>query len=127
MGKKIAGTVKELLLAGIPFDLPADNNFTEMGSDVENELIASTGQHMIKKTKRAETIEGITILADVNDRILLKELSESIEPFSMSYTTADGSVFSATGTIDFENRETEENRATIKLLPVGEWTPFIAS
>jgi hypothetical protein len=41
---------------------------------------------------------------------------------TMSYTTADGSSFSATGWIHIESRETEDYKASLELHPRTDWT-----
>jgi len=40
---------------------------------------------------------------------------------TMSYQTADGSTFSATGWIHFDTRETEDYKATLELHPRNDW------
>jgi hypothetical protein len=45
----------------------------------------------------------------------------------MSYTEASGDVYRASGWIEFESHETEENRATIQMHPRNDWSAFLAS
>ena len=40
---------------------------------------------------------------------------------TMSYQTADGSTFSATGFIHFESRETQDYKASLELHPRNDW------
>jgi hypothetical protein len=41
---------------------------------------------------------------------------------TMSYQTADGSIFSATGWIHIDSRETEDYKASLELHPRTDWT-----
>jgi len=123
----VSGTPKKLILNGITFDFAADTNITEIGSTHENEVVPTSGRNFLKQTKRAENREGVTVIANGAEREILKELAESQAAFSMSYETAAGDVFRTVGWIEFESRETEENRATIQLLPRDPWNSFLAS
>lgn len=123
----ISGTPRKVTLDGITFDAMADTNITETGGAFENEAVPTSGRNMKKMTRRPENREGVTLAANGNERALLKELSERTTDFPMSYTTAAGDVYRADGWIEFENRETEENRATIQMHPRTTWVPFIAA
>lgn len=123
----IAGTPKKLILNGITFDFAADTNISEIGSSYENEVIVTSGRNILKQTKRSANREGVTIIANGAERELLEELAESATPFSMSYELASGDVYRTVGWIEFENRETEENRATLQLLPQTKWESFKAA
>ena len=121
----LSGTLKSVVLDGIPFDVAADTNVTEIGSNVESESIPSSGRNMRKMTKRPENREGVTLLCNDAERVLIKELAERTVDFPMSYETAGGSVYSCNGYIEFESRETQENKATIQMLPRVGWDEFI--
>ena len=127
MAKRVSGSIRKATLDGVPYEVAADSNISEVGSAYQNELVPSSGGNMRKMTKRAEQREGLVLLVDASERSNLRTLADRDTAFPMSYTTADGSVYRATGWIEFENRETEENRAAITLLPEGEWEEFIAS
>lgn len=123
----VAGTPKKLILDGITFDFAADTNISEIGSSYVNEVIPTSGRSFLKQTKRTENREGVTIIANGAERELLKALAERQTAFSMSYETAAGDVFRTVGWIEFETRETEENRATLQLLPQAPWDSFLSS
>lgn len=121
---KTSGSVRKLLLDGVEFDVTSDANFSEVGGAFEKEMLATSGENMLKTTRRSQTVEGVVLSVSDSDRVLLKNLSEQTDDFPMSYTLADGSSRRASGHIEFEARETEEGKATIKLLPRGEWSDF---
>lgn len=126
MGLDTSGTLKSVVIDGTSFDVVADTNVTEIGSNIESESIPSSGRNMRKITKRAENREGIVLICNDGERPLLKALAETEEDFAMSYTTSSGSVYVAEGWIQFETRETQENRATIQMHPRNGWAEFIA-
>ena len=123
----VTGTLINVVLDGIPFDVMADTNVSEVGSIFANEAIPTSGRNIQKKTKRVEAREGVVLACNGNERDILKILSERTDSFSMSYVTAAGDTFSAPGWIEFENRETEEGRATIQMLPEDTWSQFVAN
>ena len=122
----VTGTPRKVVLDGITFDVFADANITEIGSAYENENIPTSGKNMLKKIRRSQNRESVVVAANGAERDVLRTLSERTIPFSISYELASGDIYRATGFIEFENRETEENRATIQLLPENEWTAFLA-
>lgn len=126
MAKDIVGAIRKVTLDGVSFDCFSDTNITEVGSQWQNESIPTSGRNMRKMTKRAENREGIVIAANGAERDILKELSERQTDFTMSYETAAGDVYRCSGWIEFENRETEENRASIQMHPRNTWEPFLA-
>lgn len=125
MAKNISGSIRKLTLDGTSFDVMADTNITEVGSAYENDSVPTSGTNMRKMTKRAENREGIVVACNGSERDLLKGLSERNTDFPMSYETAAGDVFRSTGWIEFENRETEENRASVKMFPRVKWSQFV--
>jgi hypothetical protein len=116
------------VLDGVTYDVPGDINISEMGSGFENSLIPTSGRNILKQVKRAEIREGVILIVDDFEMATLKELAERLEEnassFPMSYQTAARVTKRATGWIEFANRETEENRAAITLLPEGSWSTF---
>jgi hypothetical protein len=122
-----AGTIRKVTLDGISFDAMADTNISEVGSAFANENVPTSGRNLRKMTKRSENREGVVLAANGAEREVLKELAERTTDFPMSYETAGGDVYRATGGIEFENRETEELRASIQMLPRLGWDPFLAA
>lgn len=123
----ISGTLKKVTIDGTTFDVMADTNVTEMGSGFLNEAIPTSGRNMKKVTKQANIREGIVIACNGAERELLVELNDRTTDYSMSYEDAAGDVFRTTGWISFENRETEENRATIQMHSRDNtWDSFLA-
>jgi hypothetical protein len=127
MAKDISGTIRKVTLDGVTYNVAADANITEVGSAYQNESVPTSGQNMRKMTKRSENREGIDLIVNGDERDNLKMLAERVDDFPMSYETAAGDIYRATGWIEFESRETQDNKATVQLLPRDNWESFIAS
>ena len=127
MAKNVSGSIRKLTLDGVTFDVLGDANFSETVSAYESEAVPTSGVNIRKMTKRAKIVESVVVGANGAERDQLKALAERTTDFPMSYETAGGDVFRAQGWIEFENRETEENRASLQLHPRADWTSFIAS
>ncbi len=123
----VAGTIRKVILDGVTYDAMGDTNITEVGGAFENESIPTSGRNIKKMTKRPENREGVVIACNGAERELLKELSERLTDFTLAYQTAGGDTYRAVGWIEFENRETEENRATVQLHPRSTWDAFLAA
>lgn len=127
MARKIAGSLLGLTLDGIPFTPNSEADINEMGSGTETTAISTSGANAFSKVKRAETREDVGITADADERILLEELADRLDPFPMSYTDASENVYTAVGLIEFVNRQTATNLSVINMIPQGKWEPFVAS
>ena len=119
-----SGSNRKTTINGFVFDIFADANFNETGSKYENDRIPTSGKSFKKMTKRVEKVESVILKANSEERQILRDLSDAIEDFPFSYMTADGSTRRANGSIFFENRETEENRATVQYHPAEDWEEF---
>jgi hypothetical protein len=126
MAKNIVGSIRKVTLAGLTFDVMADTNITEIPSNYENENVPTSGRNMKKMTRRSQDREGVVVACNGSEFNNLKTLAESTIPFTLSYENMAGDTFRAVGGIEFENRETEEGRASLKLLPEREFSQFIS-
>ena len=120
----IAGSIRKLTLDGISFDVMADANFNKTGSSTENDRIPTSGKSFKKMTKRVQKVESVVIKVNTDEDEILEGLADRLEDFPMSYTKADGSVYRATGSIEYESSETMENRGTVQLHPSDGWEKF---
>lgn len=121
-----AGSLRGVKLNGIPFDVMADAN-AKQNPKKEKEGIATSGRTLIKVTKKVPTKEAIDLACNPSEFEVLEDLNES-NRFSMSAIYADGSVYRATGTINLEGgHESETNKATIVMIPVGKWELFASA
>lgn len=123
----VVGSLRKITLDGTTFDVFSDTNINEVGSEYENEGVPTSGRTMRKMIKRVQIRENIVIPCNGEEREILKALADSKSDITMSYETAGGDVYRAVGFINFESRETEEERATIKMIPRGnKWESFLA-
>lgn len=124
-----SGTLRGVTLDGLAFRVPADINVTLNLSEYENENIPTSGKSVHKKTLRSPDAEGVVLIANPIEQETLRTLAGRLEAFPISAELADGSVWRTTGTINFENVETQENRATVRIMPdraVDAWELFAA-
>ena len=122
----VTGTIRKVTLDGVTYDVFADSNIKAMPSAWENSAVPTSGRNMRKMVKRAQTRESVVLVANGAEQEALRNLAESTKDIPMSYETAAGDVWRATGFIEFESHETEENRATVQLIPRQGWEPFLA-
>lgn len=122
----VTGTPRKVTLDGVTYDVFADTNIKATVSAFENTAVPTSGRNMRKMVKRPQSREGITLVANGAELEALQSLAERLDDFPMSYETAAGDVYRATGFIEFESHETEENRATVMLHPRQGWESFLA-
>jgi hypothetical protein len=122
----VTGTLRNVTIEGISYRAAADTNVTFMVSKFENSVIPTTGKGMKKKVRRTPAMENVVLICNPVEIDQLRVFADSLEDLKFAVTLADGSLYRGEGAIEVENVETEENRVTCQLLPVGDWTPFTA-
>jgi hypothetical protein len=125
--ENISGTPRKLTIAGTTFKVPGDFNATMNFSPFETEGIATSGGTMFKMTLRVPTGEGINLICNDDEETLLNNIAQRRDNYSIAVTLASGKTMVTTGKINYENLETEENRASIILIPdrsINAWKKF---
>lgn len=122
--KKAAGSIRKLTIEGISFDVAADATFSEVFTIFENAMIPTSGAAMRKMTKRIPTVEGVVLITDADERLVLKDFAEGIDNVKITYQNAATDSYRCEGTIEIEGNETEENRTACTIQPAGDWTKF---
>jgi hypothetical protein len=120
-----SGTPRKVTIDGETFNVAADANFAQTPGQT-NEGVRHTGGTLMKSTLNVENVESVTLIADGTQFESLKEKSKRDVNYPMSYELASGDVYRAPGMITLDNRETEENRVDITMIPDGEWEPFLS-
>jgi ribosomal protein S7 len=121
-----SGSTRKCQLGGITFRVAADANLSQIFTKFENDMIATSGDGMRKMTKRIQTLESLDLITNALERDQLKVISEAIANTTISVTNAAGDVADATGCIEIEKYESEENKTTVKFCPVADWVVSIA-
>lgn len=124
MAKDTVGSILKVTLDGVTYKAAADSDLAQMNGKFTNEAVVTSGGNMQKKTKRAETVESVDLVTNVLEHEQIVALSQRTAFFPMSYVTADGSVYRATGFIDLERRQTADGKTTIKMIPRYGWDLF---
>lgn len=120
----VSGSIEKLIFDGTTFDVPHDANFSEVPSGVENEMMPTSGDSVLKQTKRSQNVEGVIVIADPVQSEQLRLLSTRKTTYPISYETAEGATRTTVGTIQLETKETETNRVSLTILPLKNWTTF---
>lgn len=120
------GSLRKVTIDGVSYDVMADTNITFKRSRFEKEGIPTSGNPLIKMTKRIQTVESVDLGCSVDEMEELSSKADSIADVTMAFELADGSIYRGTGHINFEQYESETGKITLTLIPVGDWTPFPA-
>jgi hypothetical protein len=126
MSVDTTGSLRKVTLDGITFDTAADADVSQIRGQFTNSGTPSSGRNMKKSEKRVEEVSGVDLLTNAEEFETLKALSERTKDFPMSYTTAAGDVYRASGFIDLEKRQTQDGKTTIKMIPRFQWEVFVA-
>lgn len=124
MSKKISGSIRKCTVEGVAFDVAADANLTHVFTIYENSMVPTSGNGMRKMTKRIPSIEGLVLVCDANERLVLKDFAEGLDDVKVTVTLASGDSYRCEGTVEIENNESEENRTSCAIHPRGDWTKF---
>lgn len=122
-----SGSIRKLIIDGISYTVAADANFAKTPKYAK-EGIATSGDNMIKFTKQHGSVESVTVVASSDEFETLETVRDSLEEITMSYTLADGSSYTAPGSIHIDNYESEEGRVDLMLIPTDPdgWQRFAA-
>ena len=120
----VSGTPRRVTLDGVTYNVAFDANFSQT-PPVNTEGIRHTGGTMMKKTLAVGQVESVTLIVTSSQNAQIEELAKRNVNFPMSYELGSGDVYRAEGQINLDNRETEENRRDITLIPDGDWQPFL--
>ena len=115
---RVAGSIRKLSIEGIPFDVAADGNLSDLINEYENSVIPTSGVGMIKKTKRVPTIEGVVLITDGAAKDALSNYADGTVSVKFSITYQSGDVKKAEGIFNIESDESEENRTALSIHPV---------
>lgn len=123
---RVAGSIRKLTIEGIPFDVAADGNLSDMMNEFENSAIPTSGIAMPKKVKRVAMIEGVVLITDGGSKDVLVSYADGLAELKFSIEYASGDIKKAQGIFNIESDESEENRTTIAIHPTIAPTRFNA-
>jgi len=126
MGRNV-GTLRKVVIDGVTYDVFADCNISFNRTDFEIEGQATTGKTLFKMKRRIQNIEGLDLATTPAEMETLKSKSDSLADKTLAVTLADGSTYRSTGRVHYDKYESETGKSTVKLIPSGTWTPFLAN
>jgi hypothetical protein len=121
----MSGTIAKLTLAGLPFDVASDADFSEVIAKFTNTIVMTSGKGSISQEKRVPEVTGVVIILRKGDKALLKSIAEAGVEIPISYKHSDGASYKCVGIINIENNTTMQNRCSISLLPTDDWTELL--
>jgi len=120
------GTIRKAVIDGVSFDVMADASITFLRSNYEKEATPTSGDPLIKMTKRNQNIESLDLGCTPSEMETLSDLANNIDSVPLSLELADTSTYKAVGHINFEGYESETGKITVTLIPTSEWTPALS-
>lgn len=128
MAKDISGSIRKLVLAGVTFDVVADADLSEVGSQYENTAIQTSGRALRKMVRRTQSVDNVKIACNGAEKDMLKSYADKTDIITMCYQTADGSQFKTQGFIEFKSRTTADMTAEVTMIPTARngWESFLA-
>ena len=127
MAQDISGTLQSVSVEGVPYRCSADIDMTEMLSTYENEMLPTSGRGMLKKTRIVPTRESVSVKANGNEKITLKQYADGLDELKLAYIDSAGNRFNCVGAINIDDSTTAENTVTLKLMPYTDWDFTAAS
>lgn len=118
------GTMRSFMIAGVTYRIAGDAAASQILSKFENTMIPTSGKAMRQMTARIPAVESFVLITSEGEAEQLRNIANAVQLVNMSYTTASGAEYTTTGTIEFENRETDTGRTTLQLLPEEDWVLF---
>lgn len=126
MSRNTVGTLRQVILEGVPFNPPADADIAELFSSFEKEMLATSGEGMLKMTRRIPALMGVPLSCNPEEMSQIVVWANQIDDITLGYVDAGGNLYSATGHINIQQRQTATGILTIDILPRGEWTIVLA-
>jgi hypothetical protein len=126
MARDTSGSIKSVVINGVSYDALADADFGVTPSRYKNESIATSGRNIRKRTRQTEDVKSVTIACNGDERTAWKSYAENDIDITLAYTTAAGDTYRATGWVDFETWNNQDNKASVTLFPRQGWDSFIA-
>ena len=124
MSLNVSGSLRKLFIDGVSFNIAGDVDIDEKFSKYETDSIAGSGVSMKKMVRISVETSDITLLTNAEERSKLKEYSERVENYPMSYTNAAGDTYRSTGFIKVDSNKSADNRTTISMVPENDWEVF---
>lgn len=120
------GTLRNVMIEGNTYLAAADVAVSHILSQYEKAMIPTSGKAVMQMTKRIPAAESVVLITTAQEAEQLRNFANSTELLNMSFTLVTGDSYSARGTIELENRETDTGRTTIQMLPEEDWVLFAA-
>lgn len=119
------GTLKKLTIDGETFNVAADGKMDFTVGQYEIEGQATTGETLMKMTKRPENMEGLELTGTPSMLERLRPKANSLVDVTLAVTTIDGATYRGTGRITADKWDSSTGKVSVNLIPSDEWTAFL--
>jgi len=119
--KNLTGTWRSVRIKGVSYNVAADGSPNAIPSKWSKESIPTSGTPMIKMIRRAEDVESVDLAVNADEVLVLKGVAEELDAVTLSYTTAAGDSYDASGHVHLDARDYTDGKLPVKLLPQTDW------
>lgn len=121
-----SGSLTKVVINGITYNVAGDANAAKTPTKTK-EAVPHSGGNQIKIMKQHGNVESLTLIVSPTEYQQLETVRDLLTAAPLSYTLADGSVWTTSGHINLDNHESEENRCDVTMIPEnGLWDLFAA-
>ena len=120
----VSGSIRKFMYGGITYDVAADSNLEFIPSIFEKENIATSGDNMTKLLRRSQDVTGIDLIITAQAKEILQAQADLLVDAPVTVELASGNTYTTVAQINFETWSTEENRATVSILPRNGTKPW---
>lgn len=120
----VSGSIRKFMYGGITYDVAADSNLEFIPSIFEKENIATSGDNMTKLLRRSQDVTGIDLIITAQAKEILQAQADLLVDAPVTVELASGNTYTTVAQVNFETWSTEENRATVSVLPRNGTKPW---
>lgn len=115
-----SGTLRQVIVAGIKLKVSADNDAKLPGGKYKNEPVPHSGGAEQKKVKVSGSITGINVIITALAHEQLQQINDRTDEYQLSLVDIQGNTWRTTGFIDYDGRQTADNKGSLDMHPTDE-------
>ncbi|MFP3041891.1 hypothetical protein LQZ19_08720 [Treponema primitia] len=125
MAKDLPGTPDKLVLDGKAFYYISDADPAHSKPKWAKNPIVHTGGTMHQMIRQDTDSTGHKIKANGDELVILKELAERPQSFTMAWYNRAGDCYRCNGQITYDTASAANGSVELTLSPDDDWTPFL--
>ncbi|MDR2490276.1 MAG: hypothetical protein LBD20_02620 [Spirochaetaceae bacterium] len=120
-GEYTVGPVLSVTLDGNVFQCANDGSFTGLRPAFTKTVVAGTRRNFVNY-QRQETSAECQLQVTWDEAEVLKALTTRTDSFPISFEHANGTVYTCTGKISYDNIDNNGRTSGFKMIPDEDWT-----